>query len=326
VTAGGEEGHGGGDDVVVAVDVGGTAIKGLAVRRDRRVIRRARVRTRADQGQDRVIARIADVCAELVGDVLDADSRPPAALGVALPGVVDEAAGVGRFSANLGWRNAPVGELLRKRFDLPVAVCHDVRAAGLAEGRLGAATGALDFLLVQIGTGIAGALVLGGRPYAGAHGLGGELGHIIVDPQGPQCGCGGRGCLETIASAAAIARRYGERSNTRRADAAAVVARVRAGDLVAGQVWAEAVDALAIVLATYQNTLDPELVVIGGGLAGASGALLGPLGRALEARLSFQHQPDLAVSPLGADAGCLGAAIIARSAAASPAASQASAT
>jgi glucokinase len=311
VNTGGTGDHGLADDVVVSVDVGGTAIKALAVRRDGGVIRRARTRTRADQGQDRVVARIVDVCARLAGKVLDAVGRPPAALGVALPGVVDEASGVGRFSANLGWRNAPVGELLRKRFDMPVAVCHDVRAAGLAEGRLGAATGARDFLLVQIGTGIAGALVLGGRPYGGAHGLGGELGHIIVDPQGRRCGCGGRGCLETIASAAAIARRYGERSSTNHADAAGVIARVTAGDTIAGQVWAEAVEALAFVLATYQNTLDPELVVIGGGLAGAKDALLEPLSRALTARLSFQHLPDLAVSPLGDDAGCLGAAITA---------------
>lgn len=314
-----------GDDVVVAVDVGGTAIKALAVRRDGGVIRRARTRTGAEQGPDRVVARIVDVCAGLVDEVRDAAGRPPAALGVAVPGVVDEAAGVGRFSANLGWRNVPLGELLRRRFDRPVAVCHDVRAAGLAEGQLGAATGARDFLLVQIGTGIAGALVLGGRPYAGAHGLGGELGHIIVDPQGPRCGCGGRGCLETIASAAAIARRYRKRSGAHHADAARVIARIRAGDTAAGQVWAEAVEALAVVLATYQNTLDPELVVIGGGLAGAKDALLGPLSRALTARLSFQHPPDLAVSPLGDDAGCLGAAITAWSAA-PPAAPRAPAT
>lgn len=314
------------EGVVVAVDVGGTAIKALAVRRDGSVIRRARTRTRAEQGQDRTVARIVDVCAGLADEVLAAVDRRPAALGVAVPGVVDEAAGVGRFSANLGWRDVPVGELLRTRFDMPVAVCHDVRAAGLAEARFGAATGTQDFLLVQIGTGIAGALVLAGRPYPGAHGLGGELGHITVDPQGTRCGCGGRGCLETIASAAAIARRYRERSGTDHADAAGVISQVTAGNTVAGQVWAEAVEALAIVLAACQNTLDPELVVIGGGLARAGDALLGPLRRGLAARLTFQRLPGLALSPLGDDAGCLGAAVAAWSVAARPAAPRAPAT
>jgi glucokinase len=312
----GRGGHG--SDVVVAVDVGGTSIKSVAVRPDGRVIRRARTPTGAGQGEDRVLTNIVDVCAHLVGEVRDGTGQEPVGLGVAVPGVVDEAAGVGRFSANLGWRDVPVGELLRKRFGMAVAVCHDVRAAGLAEVRLGAASRARDFLLVQIGTGIAGALVLGGRPYAGAHALGGEIGHITVDPHGPPCGCGRGGCLETIASAAAIARRYRERSGAEHADAAEVIARVAVGDAVAVQVWAEAVDALAVVLAACQNALDPELVVIGGGMAGAADALLGPLRRALAARLSFQHLPDLAVSQLGDDAGCLGAAITAWSAAGRP--------
>lgn len=311
---------------VVAVDVGGTAIKGAvisgaattgaaisgaAISGDGGISRRARIPTGADEGPEAVLGRIAGFCARLA-DEAAAAGTPPAALGIAVPGVVDESAGVARNAVNIGWRDAPVRDLLQRQLDMPVALVHDVRAAGAAEGALGAARGQRDFLLLQIGTGIAGALVLQGRPYAGAHALGGELGHVVIEAGGVRCACGSRGCLETIASAAAIARRYAERTGDGETDAAEVLRRAGA-DPVAAQVWDEAVQALATVLAVYQNMLDPDLVVIGGGLAGAGDALLTPLGRALSGRLTFQRLPRLAVSPLGGDAGCLGAAMAATS-------------
>ena len=286
-------------------------IKALAVRPDGAVVLRERTPTLADAGPEAVISRIAACCADLAARTSAATGSPPAALGLAVPGVVDEAAGVARFAANIGWHDAPLGKLYRERLGLPVAVVHDVRTAGLAERVLGAGRDSRDFLLVQIGTGIAGALVLDGRPYAGAHALGGELGHVAVDPAGEPCGCGGRGCLETVASAAAVARRYRQRTGSPGVTAAEVAERAARGEAAARQVWEEAVAGLAAALAWYQGVLDPDLIVLGGGLASAGAVLLDPLQRELGARLTFQRMPRLAASPLGEEAACHGAAVAA---------------
>jgi len=307
-----------GQQTVVAVDVGGTLIKAVVVAGDGRVIRRARIPTAPQDGAAAVVARLSDLAAALVEQASAADGGPPAAFGLAVPGIVDEAAGVARFAANIGWRDAPLAELLGSRLGVPIAVCHDVRAAGMAEARLGVASQARDFLLVQIGTGIAAALMLGGQLYPGARGDSGELGHVTVTSGGSRCGCGGTGCLETVASAAAVARRYAERSGGRVTDAAGLVRLVAAGDPVAEQVWTEAVDALADALAWCQSMLDVELVVVGGGLSRAGPALIDPLASGLAGRLTFQHMPLLAVSALGDEAGCAGAALAARSAAGLP--------
>ena len=179
-----------------------------------------------------------------------------------------------------------------------MAVAHDVRAAALAEGELGAARDCRDWLLVTLGTGVGAAVVLGGRPYGGAHGAGGELGHLVVVPGGPECACGARGCVESIASAGAIERRAGRPVREVIADR--------------DPLWAEAIDALASGLAAYAVLMDPERIVIGGGLAAAGDALFEPLATALDERLTFSEAPPLVPAALGAEAGCHGAAIAAR--------------
>jgi glucokinase len=189
-----------------------------------------------------------------------------------------------------------------------VAFEHDVRAGGLAEGQLGAARGASDYLFLPIGTGIAGAVVIGSRPYSG-HGYAGEIGHLIVEPDGPVCGCGARGCLEAIASAAAIDREYARRSG--RPAQRLVSELVVAGDPDARAVWQHAIEALARALQAYATLLAPELVVVGGGLAGAGDVLLNPLADALDALLTFQRRPRLVPAELGDQAGALGAALLA---------------
>jgi glucokinase len=163
---------------------------------------------------------------------------------------------------------------------------------------------------VPIGTGIAAALVLDGRPYAGG-GWAGEIGHIDVG-SGLPCPCGATGCLETIASAAAIARRYTERSSRAVGGALDVAGRLGSGDPDARVVWDEAVDALAFVLAVTAAVAAPELIVIGGGLSGAGDVLLAPLRREVAARVTPpQRQPQLVRATLGDQAGLLGAALLA---------------
>jgi glucokinase len=292
-------------ECVVALDVGGTSMKAALVDDAYRVIASRRIATRREDGPDAVVERIVDASADQQAAAVRQGFLVRAA-GVVVPGIVDD--GVAVFSANLGWRDVPLRELVHKRLGVPVAFEHDVRAGGLAEGQLGAARGAGDYLFMPIGTGIAGAVVIDGRPYSG-HGYGGEIGHLIIEPDGPLCGCGARGCLEAIASAAAIDREYALR--TGRTANGLVSELVVAGDPDARAVWQRAVRALARALQAYVTLLAPELVVIGGGLAGAGDVLMEPLADALDALLTFQRRPRLVRAELGDQAGALGAALLA---------------
>ena len=294
---------------VVAIDLGGTAMKG-GVATAAGVLEHTGSRpTEREAGPEAVLERVGAFAAALIAAAGDG----VAAVGVAVPGLVDEAAGVARASVNLGWHDLPLRRRLEERLELPVAVAHDVRAAARAEAASGAARGCRDWLLVTLGTGVGAAVTLGGRPYAGAHGTAGELGHVVVDPAGPSCACGARGCVEAIAAAPALERRYAELGATR-VTARAVVARAVRGEPAAARAWGEAVEALAAGLAAYALVMDPERIVVGGGLAEAGDALLTPLAGALAARLTFTAAPPVVAAELGAEAGCHGAAIVAREA------------
>jgi glucokinase len=295
-------------DCVIALDVGGSVMKGALVERSGRSALPLRRPTEGASGPAAVVDRILETAAEL----REQAGRGALAAGVVVPGIVDEEAGIARRSVNLGWHDVPLRKLLEQRLGLPVALGHDVRAGALAEGRFGAARGLRHYLFMPIGTGIGGAVVLDGRPYSGADGSAGEIGHLAVRPDGPECRCGGRGCLETIASAAAIAERYRLAVGAPSAvPAEVVVERARAGDPEAVAAWREAVDALATAIVAYATLLAPEAVVVGGGLALAGDALLVPLAEAVEARTTFQRPPQLLGAELGDEAGCLGAALAA---------------
>lgn len=298
---------------VLGMDLGGTMVKGIAAGSECRVLWRGARPTEPGDVWEGLPTGLVELALELYERASTAGAVPQAA-GVVVPGVVDCEAGVARFAANLGWRDLPVRDLLEKRLRLPVVLGHDVRAGGLAEGCFGAARGVGDYLFVAIGTGIAGAISLGGRMWAGASLLAGELGHIVVEPGGDRCGCGGTGCLETVSSAAAIARRYAERAGlpVEGNDASRVFQSAEGGDGQACQVVKEAVEGLAAVLASVQSMLDVELIVIGGGLAGAGTRLLEAVGDALAPRLPFQTRPRLALAELGSDAGALGAMLLAQ--------------
>ncbi|MFI7632598.1 ROK family protein [Nonomuraea sp. NPDC049400] len=280
-------------DCVVAVDVGGTTIKGGLVARDGTILHIERRDT--PRGTERVIAAVSAFVADL--------ARPraglrPVAVGLAVPGLVTPTHAV--FSAAFGWRDVPVSSFTD--VDLPVALGHDVRSAGEAELAYGA--GGDDVLFLPIGTGIAGAVVLSGSLYGGAGGWAGQIGHIPVRPDGVACGCGQRGCLAAYASGGAIAARYG--SGT----APDVVRRAAEGDERAAEVWSSAMDALALALATYTLLLDPARIVIGGGVSLAGDALLVPLRQRLAGRLEFRRPPEVVTSSLGTEAGLLGAGLL----------------
>lgn len=294
--------------VVVALDVGGTHIKAAVIAAGGGVVHHESADTRAGSGPDAVLEGVVDLTRRLVARFR------PAAAGIAVPGVVDEAAGVCVYAANLGWRDVPVRRRVEEGLGIPVAVGHDVRAGGVAEARRGAGRGCSSFLFVPVGTGIAGAILLDGRAMPGHHGGAGEIGHLVVRPDGPPCPCGNRGCVESVASASAIARRYRAAIGAapdETVPAAEVNRRAQAGDAIAAAVWDEAVAALADGLAAAVCLLDPQRIVIGGGLSRAGAALLDPLRAALAARLTFQSVPDLVPAELGHRAGSRGAGLLA---------------
>lgn len=277
------------------------------------LLHQARRATGRERGPDAVVEGILDFAAELRAHGEKHFGESALAAGVAVPGIVDTRHGIAVYAANLGWRDVPLRRLLGERLGgIPVALGHDVRTGGLAEGRVGAGQGADRFLFVPLGTGIAGAIGIDGSVEEGAHGFAGEIGHIVVRPGGAPCPCGQRGCLERFASAAAVSQAWAEASGDPEADAADCAKAVESGDPRARAVWQEAVDALADGLVTALTLLDPRTLIIGGGLAEAGETLFTPLRAAVERRVTFQKLPSIVPAALGDTAGCLGAGLLAR--------------
>ncbi|WP_166974818.1 ROK family protein [Brevibacterium atlanticum] len=229
------------------------------------------------------------------------------AAAVVVPGIVEEDAGIAVYSANLGWRNAPMADLLERRLGCKIVFGHDVRAAGLAEF---AAASSIpdDAALITIGTGIAGAVQVHGRMVS-AGGYAGELGflEVAVDTAEGRF----RGPVEHIASAAAIARRYAKRSGRDAAGAREVLEAMRSGDAIAAEVFAEAADALGAMCAQLVTITAPSAIVLGGGLSGAD-ELIPAVAAAMRARLSFHREPEIRAAGLGAVAGLIGAGLLTR--------------
>lgn len=290
---------------VVALDVGGTTIKSLTVTRDQ-VLAVATCATLAQQGPAAVLETVLRE-AERAVESVDPRHRV-VGIGFASPGTVDETAGLCRSSENLGWRDVPLRELIRARTGLPVGFGHDVRAGGLAELHMGAGLGAASVAYLSLGTGISCAIMIDGSPLIAA-GYAGEVGHG-GEVTGEPCVCGGRGCPETYASAAAIARRY-TRITGRAVDGAEeVLARVRCHDTDAQLVWDEALDGLAKLTSEIVRVTGITHIVVGGGLARAGETLLSPLAERTTARLTIHPSAELVPAALTGVSGSWGAALL----------------
>jgi glucokinase len=291
---------------VAAVDVGGTQIKAALVDDGLTVLAERRCPTPA-AGPNRA-REVADAAVRLVAELGDAAGRRVEAVGLVVPGIVDTERGVVVRSGSMGWRQEPLRDMVAERTGLPTAFGHDVRTAGLAESRLGAARGSRSSVFLALGTGLAAALVLDGRVFEGG-GFAGELGHVGGGvPE--RCRCGMSGCFEAVSSASAVARRYTARTG-RPVDGAAEVAALLATDPDAAAVWTDAVHGIAVALAWTVSLLAPDTVVIGGGLSLAGPELLVPVEKELAALMTFQRVPTLVTAALGDQAGCLGAALLA---------------
>lgn len=299
----------------IGVDVGGSTIKAVLGIREKGergeelisvIAERRRPTPQPGEGID---ARVVDAVVEVIEMLRSSSPYTVVGAGLVIPGIVDEVRGRAVESANLGLRDVAVRSWVEDRVGMPIAFGHDVRAGGLAEARLGAAVGLRNVVFVAIGTGISAAIQIDGRIYTGC-GYAGELGHVDVGHT-ERCGCGRLGCLEAIASGAAICRRYEERSGRHSGGAEDVIARSVAGERDALLVWREALSALASALAWVFMVLAPDAVVLGGGLSEAGEALLGPLTHQTAAVLRLGRQARILRAALGYRSGCLGAALLA---------------
>lgn len=295
---------------ILALDVGGTSIKG-AIARDREVLARYSVPIQAEQGPEhsfgiveQMVARMAHECAERFGQ--------PAAVGIAVPGTVDEEAGFCRYSENLGWRELPVRERIEAVSGLPVGFSHDVRTATRAEFALGAGRGLTSMAYLSIGTGLAAGIIVAGRVLVSA-GYAGEVGHG-GSTEGDLCSCGGRGCAETYASAAAIARQYHAATGEKPDGARDVLERALAGDQAAQAAWDRGMVGIAIAITEIVRVMGTENIVIGGGLVHAGEHLFEPVTRHVDELLTVHRRPILRPAELGHESGMLGAILLAEEA------------
>ena len=230
-------------------------------------IRVARHVPLTDHDPKPVLSSIADLAQELRTEADDLGIQV-LGLGLAVSGDVDRGEGVVRYSPFLEWRNVRLAELAAMTTGLPVTVDNDVRALTVAEQWFGAGAGLTDFAVVTVGAGIGCGLVVHGQVVAGAHGVAGEIGHVVVDPAGPLCHCGNRGCVEAIAGDAAIVARIREVTGVQVADTAEALALAHRGDAGAREVYARAGEAIGRGIATVVNLFGPERVIISGeGLA-----------------------------------------------------------
>ena len=321
------------DGLLVGADIGGTKTALLVCSRDGDVLAR-HVAPTATGAPDRA----ADGIADLVLTALEragAAASDVAALGVGVPGRVDRERGHVSLAVNLDWHDLPLGPRLEARLGTPTLVDNDVRAAALGLHRRRLFGPVESIALLAIGTGISAGVVLEGRLHRGAHGLAGEIGHVVFDRDGPACACGNRGCFETIAAGPAIVREaiagWASRRNGHAADLASagtgaagaegVFAAAADGDETARAVIESAGRAVAWGIHLLALAYDVERIVLGGGVSHAGQPFMAPISRELD-RLRAASPlaaeilvPDLVqLLPAGSDAGAWGAVILAREA------------
>jgi glucokinase len=290
---------------VIGVDLGGTKILAGVVERGGTIVRGSERPTPVTSQED-LLAALDDVVEELL------DERP-AALGFGIPSRIDQKRGRVVSSTNLPLADLDFRDRMRGRFRLPVAIDNDGNTAAIAEWLVGAGRGTKHMVMLTLGTGIGGGLILDGRPYRGSTGAGGELGHIVIEHDGPPCqgDCTGRGHLEALASGRAADARARELLGPD-ATARDLVLRAEEGDEASREALADIGRKLGSGIGSFLNIFNPELVVVGGGFSAAGELLLGPA-REIAAREAVSPSRDapIVLAELGPEAGLVGAGLVA---------------
>lgn len=311
--------------VYLGIDVGGTGIKVGVVDENGTILAQGETPTLAGRPFEDIVHDMG-VCALSVLEQGGYTLADLASVGVGVPGVADQKTGVVVFCTNLGWHNVPLRVELQKYIDRPVHIDNDATVAGYAESICGVSVGCHSSVFLTLGTGVGGGIVIGGRPWSGFHGIGSEIGHIPMDIDGEPCTCGNDGCLERYCSATAIIR-MGKQAVLQHPESAlyqacsgdvnSITAKMvfdcaKEGDDVSMKVFRRYVNYMCLAIDTIIAFLDPEMIILGGGVSKAGNFLLDAIRERLPRYLLFKTLPysRIEIARLGADAGMIGAAML----------------
>jgi glucokinase len=312
---------------VLAIDMGGTKIVAAIISSQGQVVAREYYLTLADEGPQSVINRILSAIDHFLS-LRRMESSQLKSISIAAAGAINFEKGLVTQSPNLpGWRDIPLRDMVREKYGVTTFLINDASAAALGEHRFGAGRGVNNLILLTLGTGIGGGIIIDGKLYSGVSGSAGEIGHMTIDVNGPRCNCGNIGCLEMLASGTAAAGeairriRQGERSSLTEIvegkiesiTAEKVGVAAQGGDSLALEVILKAANYLGVGMVNLVNTFNPEMIIVGGGMAKMGDLLLDPARQVVTER-AFQlpaQAVSIVTAQLGDNAGVLGAAAFA---------------
>lgn len=311
--------------VRIGLDVGGTGIQIGVVDEEGRILEKGSIVTRIDLPFTEQVAQMA-ACA------LDTLARSGhkleevVSIGAGVPGISQRDTGVVVYCPNMNWVHVPFREEFRKHIDRPVFIDNDATVAGLAESVAGVSAGTSSSVFLTLGTGVGGGIIIGGKVWSGAHGVGSEIGHMILELDGEPCTCGNHGCLERYCSATAIIRMAREQlkvhpgsammamchSDPAKMNAKIVFDAAKDGDEVALKVFRRYVRYLGQAISNVVNFFDPEIIVLGGGVSKAGSFLLDAVRAEVPKYILYKELPfaRIEIASLGSDAGIIGAAML----------------
>lgn len=310
----------------IGVDLGGTKILTAVADSDGEIISRKKLSTEADKGEEVILRNIEDS----INSVLDQSGVKKSEIkkiGIGSPGPLSTVKGVIYETANMPWKNVPIVDIMEERTGIPVKLENDANAAGLGEKWFGAGKGVDDMIYITVSTGVGGGIIIDQKALHGYDGAAGEIGHMTINPDGPQCGCGNYGCLESFASGTAIGRegrkvvKEGKsdilqelsNNNPEKVDAYLVAQAAIKGDKVCKKIYEEAGYYLGIGIANLINLFNPEMIVMGGGVWKDADLLKDTMWESLEERAlsSSLEQVEICKVELGDDTGVKGAIAVA---------------
>ena len=297
---------------VLGIDLGGTNVALGIVNENGKIMLKKSIETRVQDGFESVVERISKASLELINSVGDVDR-----IGIGSPGSIEHSKGLVRFSPNFpGWIDVPLGPEIEKRVGVKISLENDANAFVMGEKWFGKGKGYTDIIGITLGTGVGGGVISNGRLLRGSTGIGAELGHIVVEPNGYLCGCGNHGCLETVASATGISRlakewkeRYPQ-NTLKDFSAKSVMDAARVQDPLGLKVLERVSTALGITIGNLIHIFNPQIIVIGGGVSLAGDVLLSAVKKRTRENVmrSFWGTYKIVLSDLVDDAGIYGAA------------------
>lgn len=309
----------------IGVDIGGTGIKVGITDKEGNIVSSGSCHTHVELGYEKIISDMGDKIIEIARNA-EVDIKDIKSIGIGIPGVADTN-GMVYYATNLKWRNVPLGEIVKRRFpDKTVKIENDATVAALAELHIGSMKGRKTGILLTLGTGLGGGIIINEKVFSGAHGIGSEMGHIIVGENFYDCNCGNNGCLETFASATAIIK-YAQKLITDGKDSVILekakndIDRVTArmvfeaygeNDEVAKLVINRFIKYLGIGIANLVNAFDPDVFALGGGVSKSFDLFIDDLRLEVSKYVIFKDVPygDIVPATLGNDAGIVGAAML----------------